>query len=144
MTPSSSSSRYARFTVMTLTLGRHGKRANGRQLLRGPPLPHGNPVANLLHDLQIHRPGIGMADRKFTVHMSMHSIYAPLRGVSTRRARGDYATAQENRGRAPPSFSLQGQRHRVGPLRPLADEGVARQVGVILRIQRSHLQDDLT
>ena len=51
-----------------------GQRADRGHFLARLPVAHGHAVPDLLLDLQIHRPGIGLGDGEGTVHIAIHSV----------------------------------------------------------------------
>ena len=64
-----------------------GQCADGGNLLPGLELTHGDPVADLLLDLQVQRPGVGLRDHQWTVYVCMHGIHSMHRrkcGVNAR------------------------------------------------------------
>ena len=53
----------------------NGELADGWERLAFLPVANGNASLDLLHDLQIHGPLVGLGDKKATVHVYIHSIH---------------------------------------------------------------------
>ena len=91
------------------------------QLTPRLPVSHGNAAADLLHDLEVHRPRVGLGDSEITVHIIMHSIYGrspPLRPLQTcRRDCSVYAVVVIARMRPMSLFELGHRRERCRSLR---------------------------
>src|SRR6185312_17411956 len=55
---------------------RHGKLADRRDLLSPRPIAHGHPLLDLLHDLEVHGPAVGLGEDEITVHTHILSIHS--------------------------------------------------------------------
>src|SRR5690606_536715 len=72
-----------------------GESADRRNLLARHPVPDRDPAPDLLHQLLVHRAGIGLRDGELTVHIEIHSMHTRP-GLASAGARGPVRSAWTN------------------------------------------------